>query len=146
MNTEELFYICLDRIDDDAEVAESFLVGCITHLKASFYGRCERGRVERNLTDMVLDSYTRELKLISEMKDDSLASLIASSVDLTTILQKITIIYDIIDNATIGEADGYTHAVKADKASKLLAKISKKMRTLRKPKKDINSLFGGEDG
>jgi len=145
MNAEKLYFLCIERIDDDIDVAEDFLVGCITYLKKAFYGRAERERVEHNLSISHYEPYERELTLIVNMEDDSLSSLIASSVDLSTILKKVTIIFEKIQDADFNQTQMNVHASKAKRSGDMLLKIAGKMKKLKKPKKET-TLFGGEDG
>ena len=127
MTSEELFYKCIDRIDDDIKIAEEFLVGCIHEITIRHDKEIARDIIRSNLETLYVDKYRREFNLILGMSEDGLSSLIASSIDLSIIYKQVNLIYDKIELAVIDDVTANCHAHKAERAGKKLIAISKKM-------------------
>lgn len=140
MEAEALFYQCCERIDEDMEVAEPFLVGCITYLKRDKGEKGVRKWVKDDLKMCNYEPYLRELRLISTMHEDSIQALITSSLDLAPVLRQIEIIYAHAKDADYSLVQPSTHANKAKRGCKLLEKLSQLMKPTRKIKTDC-SLF-----
>lgn len=134
MEAEALFYTCCDRIDQDLEVAESFLVGCITYIIRDRGEKGVRQKVKDDLCMNNYEPYLRELRLIASMRDDSINALITSSLDISDILKKVTILYEHAKDSDYDLVMPSTHANKAKAASELLAKIAELMKPTRKVK------------
>lgn len=78
LQLDELYNECISRIDDDIEIAEEYLIGCVTYLRRQYTGRADRDRVREDFSlTRGLDKYERELHTISRLSDDSLSTLIA---------------------------------------------------------------------
>ncbi len=137
MTNEELFFACCDRIDDDQRVAETFLVGCIHELTIRHDREVARDMIKANLETLYIDKYKREMELIATMEEDSLASLIASSLDLSLIYKLINVVYDKIELSNLCDTTANCHAFKAERAGKKLMRISKKMVKTRRKKQEV---------
>ena len=143
MEAEALYYQCCERIDNDTEVAELFLIGCIAYLK--------RDKGEKGVRKFILDDlkycnyepYLRELRLLSVMHDDSMQALITSSIDLAPILKQITIIYEHAKDADYELVQPSTHANKAVKIADIATKLADNMKPTTRIKTD-SSLFSEE--
>ena len=142
MLNEELFYKCLDRIDKDAKVAEEFLVGCVHELSIRYDDEVSKETIRSNFETIYIDKYERYLKLIYNMKEDSLCSLVASSIDISLLYKQINIIYDKIELSDYDDVTENCHAQKAERAGNKLLEIANKMRPAIKVKTDY-SLFSG---
>ena len=140
IEAEELFYRCSDRIDDDMEVAESFLIGCISYVIRDRGEKGVRQKIKDDLGMSNYEPYIRELKLISTMCDDSIHALITSSIDLSHILKQVIIVYDHAKDADFDLVQPSTHANKAKRAGVMLIKLSEQMKPTKKIKTDC-SLF-----
>lgn len=135
MEAEALYYTCCDRIDQDLEVAESFLVGCIAYIVRDRGEKGVREKIKDDLKFNCYEPYLRELRLISLMHDDSILALIASSIDLSHIEKCTEIILENVQYAKKELIQGSTHAGKAQRIIDNMAEIS---RYIRGTKKEIN--------
>jgi hypothetical protein len=131
---EELYYQCCERIDDDLEIAEEFLVGCVFHVREKFNGRAYRDRIENHFKMANFEPFIREMQFIMTLDDDILDALIATSLDLSPILKKVQIIYEKIEYANYDEVEASVHCNKARRAGNMLISISDKMKQLKKPR------------
>lgn len=130
----DLINLCLNRIDDDVEIAEEYLVGCVTYLKRKNDGRCDRDRVREDFAFMRgIEKYHRELSTISNLSDEALSSLIASTIDLSKDLRHICALFDKIKIASMPKDEAKRQSDKAKQASKLLDKVAK----ILEPKNDV---------
>lgn len=131
---DELYNTCINRIDDDIDVAEEYLIGCVTYLRRQYTGRADRDRVREDFSlTRGLDKYERELHTISRLSDDSLSTLIASSLDLSKDLRHICILFDKIKIASMDKDDAKKQSAQAKRASDMFAKIAK----ILEPKKEV---------
>jgi len=137
---ETLYYTCSLRIDDDIEVSDPFLVGCITYMKRSNGEKGVRQKVKNDLSMNYYEPYLRELRFIAVMNKDSLQALITSSLDISAILKQVTIIFKHTKYCDFSKVQGSTHARKAKRAGEMLMKISEQMRPTTKAISD-NGLF-----
>lgn len=140
MEAEALYYTCCDRIDDDMEVAETFLIGCIAYVIRDRGEKGVRQKIKDDLGMSNYEPYTRELRFISTMHDDSVHALITSSIDISAILKQVQIIYDHAKDADFDLVQPSTHANKAKRAGEMLIKLSEQMKPTKKIKTDC-SLF-----
>lgn len=129
--------------DDDVEVSEEYLIGCVTSLKRRSQGRADRDRIREDFNLMRgLDKYERELNLISKMDENALTCLIATTLDLSKEVKRMKRILERIRYANFDDDQTKSQATKAQIASGIMKKIS----ALLKPKKrvyKIGNLFKG---
>jgi len=143
--SEELYYECIDKIDDNIEIAEEYLIGCITWLCRQSNGRADRDRISDDLKlDRGVHKYHTELVIISRLSEPSLSTLIASSLDLTKEVNHLMDIYEKIKTASYDSIQSHHQATKAKKAADILTKIHKLLTVKKKQK--LGNLFEGEDG
>ena len=138
--SEMLYYQCCGRINQDIEVAEPFLVGCIHYVLKDKGIKCSRQMIKDHLCMSNYEPYIRELRFISFMREDSIYALITSSLDLSHILKQVEIIYDHAKDSDYSLVQGSTHTNKAKRAGEMLTKLSKLMKPTTKVKTD-SSLF-----
>ena len=113
----DLINICLNRIDEDVETAEEYLVGCVTYLKRKNDGRCDRDRVREDFAFMRgIEKYHRELSTIANLSDEALSSLIASTIDLSKDLRHICALFDKIKIASMPKDEAKRQSDKAKQA------------------------------
>lgn len=141
MEAENLFYTCCERIDQDVEVAEPFLVGCITYIIRDRGERGIRQKVKDDLCMNNYEPYLRELRLIASMHDDSIQALVTSSLDLSVILKQVEIVYTHAIDADFSKVQPSTHANKARRASDMLMELSKLMKPTTKKVNADMTLF-----
>ena len=140
--SESLYYECCERIDNDIGVAEPFLIGCIAYIIRDRGEKGVRQKIKDDLCLNYYEPYLRELKLIAVMHDDSVHALITSSLDLSSILKQVEIIYEHAKDADFDLIQPSTHRNKAKRASEMLTKLSELMKPTVKVKTD-SSLFSG---
>lgn len=134
LQLDELYNRCINRIDDDIEIAEEYLIGCVTYLRRQYTGRADRDRVREDFSLIRgLNKYERELHAIVHLSDDSLCTLIASSLDLSKDLRHICDLFDKIKIASMDKDDAKKQSAQAKRASDMFAKIAK----ILEPKKEI---------
>lgn len=133
---EDLYNKCISKIDDeDIEIAEYYLIGCVTLLKRRYTGRADRDRVREDFKLIRgWDKYERELNTIAKLSDDALASLIASSIDLTDDVRHITDLFKKIKDASMDSNEAIKQSSQALKAANLLQKIANILRPKKKKK------------
>lgn len=137
MTTDELYYKCLEKIDGDIAVAEFFLISCIKEVKKRLFDvEIDRNLIKTNFDNFNVYMYEKEMVFISNLCDESLSSLIASSLDLSFIYETTKIIWDKIEYATMDEVTATVHTTKAVKSAKMLNKIAEKMKRVRRPEED----------
>jgi len=121
-NIEALYYVCIDRIDDEnLELAEEYLIGCITFLHRQANGRADRDRIKEDFDlDRGVEKYEDELIIISRMRDETLRTLIASSLDLSSYVDMLTDVHDKINGAVYDKVQAYNQTAKIRKAIKIL--------------------------
>lgn len=151
VNVEALYYACIDRIDDEnIEVAEEYLIGCVTFLHRQTYGRADRDRVAEDFgLDRGIEKYETELAVISKMSESGLATLIASSLDFSKELDRLEKTYAHIRNSVYDETEADHQVTKFDKAIAILSEMKKcvKDKEFRRnilEKEPTPSLFGDE--
>ena len=150
MEAENLFFQCCERIDEDLEVAETYLVGCIAYIireRGEVTDRRSRGvrsYIEDDLSVSNYEPYTRELRLISTMHDDSLHSLIASSLDLSKIQKQLISMVKYVDMADDKYMKPSTHASKAKCIAEIAEKIAGKLKPTKRVRTDSSLSSGGE--
>lgn len=134
---ESIFYVCLDRIDPtDVDVAQEYLIGCITFLKRKESGRADRDRVREDvLLSRGMEKYSEELKIVSRLSDDALATLIASSIDLSNEIKRVISLYEKVKLSCVDGKEAKTQAGKAKRASDLFARIAKILDNAPTPRK-----------
>ena len=134
---EILFYESLDRIDpDDIDVAQDYLIGCITFLKRKESGRADRDRVREDvILNRGMEKYVSELKIISSLSNDALATLIASSIDLSNEIKRVLSLYEKVKLSCVDGREAKIQAGKAKKASDMFARIAKLLDTTKIPNK-----------
>lgn len=132
-----IFNKCVDRIDEnDIEMAEECIVGCVTLLKRRFTGRADRDRIRADFSlNRGLEKYERELNTISKLSDDALSSLIASSIDLTDDLAHVEFIFNKIKDASLSPQEAIKQASKARKTANIFMRIADILRPATKKKK-----------
>jgi len=138
--SEALYYQCSIRIDDDIEVSDPFMVGCIAYMKRSNGEKGVRRKIKDDISMNYYEPYLRELRFIAAMNKDSLHALITSSLDISAILKQVTIIFNHIKECDFSMVQESTHARKAKRAGEMLMKISEQMRPSTKVRTD-SSLF-----
>ncbi len=143
MESESLYYTCCDRIDDDIEVAESFLIGCIAYVIRDRGEKGVRQKIKDDLCMSNYEPYAREMKFISIMCDDSMQALITSSIDISAILKQVIIVYEHAKDADFDLVQPSTHANKAKRAGDMLIKLSEQMKPTKKIKTDCSLFSGG---
>ena len=132
---DDLYNKCIAKIDDDIETGEIYLIGCVTLLKRKYTGRADRDRIREDFSlTRGLEKYERELNTISKLSDDALASLIASSIDLTDDLRHVNDLFRKIKDATMDEKEAIKQAAQARKASNLFQRIANILRPTKKKK------------
>ena len=132
MPIDNLYYECLDRVNEDITIAEPFIVGCVYVLLLRYGKKISRSTVEENIGNMHYHPYERQLKLISTMEEGSLSSLIASSIDMSRVVKEIKIIHDNIELADIDEVTENMHTAQIKVMVRMLTNMDKKMKGLRK--------------
>ena len=140
--SEILYYQCCERIDQDLEVAEPFLIGCIAYIIRDRGEKGVRQKIKDDLCMNYYEPYIRELRLIAMMHDDSIHALITSSIDLSDILKQITIIFEHAKDSDFDLVQPSTHRNKAKRAAEMLTKLSEQMKPTTKIRTD-SSLFEG---
>lgn len=131
MEVDALYYACIDRIDERLELAEEYLVGCVTFLYRQKTGRADRDRVAEDFSlNRGLEKYIEELTIISRLSDSAMATLIASSLDLAKELERLEDIHSKISLATYDDVEAHNQTSKIDKAILML----ENMKTLIKDK------------
>lgn len=145
-NIEALYYECIDKIDDEnIEQAEYYLIGCVTFLQRQAHGRADRDRVAEDFSmNRGIHKYKEELTIISRLSEMSLHTLIASSLDLSDLVEQIEGICKIMENAVYDEVQAYNQTAKIKKCQKYFEKLE----TLVNDKGGFiqPSLFEGENG
>ncbi len=121
MNVVDLYYNCIDRIDDDLEIAEEYLIGCVTFLHRQTHGRADRDRIKEDFDiNRGIHKYEDELTIISRMKEETLRTLIASSLDLSSEIDRLADIYEKINGAVYDKVQAHNQTAKIRKAIKIL--------------------------
>lgn len=143
MEAESLYYTCCDRIDQDIEVAESFLVGCIAYIIRERGEKGVRQKIKDDLCMNYYEPYLRELRLISTMHDDSIHALITSSLDLSAILKQVEIVCDHAMGSNYDLVQESTHANKAKRIGEMMTKLSEHMKPTRKIRTDCGLFAEG---
>lgn len=148
-NIEALYYACIDRIDDeDIELAEETLIGCITYLHRQEHGRADRDRVAEDFQlDRGLGKYEVELKVISLLKEESLRTIIASSMDFSKIREQVKALEELIAGAVYDEVQADFQTPILEDIETSLGEIKKMIRDrdyVREKDKRTPSLFGDE--
>jgi len=123
MEAENLFYQCCERIDEDYEVAEQFLSGCIHYLLKRDGEKVSRRMIKDHLKVYNFEPYLRQLRFIAAMHSDSLKALIASSLDLTCLEKQIKVILDHVEYVNMDLVEGSTHHGKAIRSINMLNEI-----------------------
>lgn len=143
---EALYYVCIDRIDDEnLEIAEEYLIGCITFLQRQKNGRADRDRIKEDFEiNRGIHKYEEELEIISRMKDSTLCTLIASSLDLSKEVERLTEVHSKISDAVYDEVQAYNQTAKINKAIDILEAM--KLLVNDKGGHIQPSLFEGHDG
>jgi len=125
-NVDDLYYACIEKIDPDIEIAEEYIIGCITYLKRKEDGRADRDRVRDDVNlNRGMSKYSRELTIIYKLSEDALSTLIASSIDLTHDVRHIADVLEKIQRSNYDEVEARNQATKARNASRMLERIAK---------------------
>lgn len=148
-NIEALYYACIDRIDgEDLDLAEHTLIGCITYLHRQENGRADRDRVTEDFSlDRGIEKYEIELQIISKMAEESLRTIIASSIDLSSTRAYIKSQEELVSGAIYDEVQAdYQVPIIEDMIASLmeLKKMIKDKDYVREKDKLTPSLFGAE--
>lgn len=121
---EDLYYTCIDRIDDDVETAEHYLIGCITFLYRQTHGRADRDRITEDFSlNRGLEKYVEELTIISRLPSNSLSTLIASSLDLSMVVNNLSEIVEKARGAIYDDVQSYGQTSKIRKSIQLLTEL-----------------------
>jgi len=142
---EALYYQCIDRIDGSLEIAEDYLIGCVTFLHRQEHGRADRDRIAEDFNmNRGLQKYIIELTIIARLSDASLCTLIASSLDLSKEVDRLKDIHSKIKNAIYDDVQAYNQTSKIRNAIKILENMEKLVNDkggVMQP-----NLFEGKDG
>lgn len=123
---EDLYYKCIEKIDDDVEKAEYYLIGCITFLCRQTHGRADRDRIAEDFSlNRGLEKYVEELTIISRLPESSLSTLIASSLDLSMVIKNLSEIVEKAKGAIYDDVQSYGQTTKIKKAMHLLSELNK---------------------
>jgi hypothetical protein len=123
----------LERIDKDIEIAEEYLAGCITYLLRQHKGTADRDRVSSDLKlNRGIEKYERELKQILALSDDSLAILIANTIDITKDIKHLKDVYTQLEKFGTKHIEISKQSIQAKRAAGLLDNISKILNSERK--------------
>lgn len=149
-NIEALYYACIDRIDDeDIELAEEALIGCVTYLHRQETGRADRDRVKEDFDlDRGLEKYETELKVISLLKEESLRTIIASSADFSRLREEVRAKRELIEGAVYDEVQADYQVPILKETIEHLTEIMNMIKDRdysRVKDKNTPSLFGDED-
>jgi len=121
---EVLYYKCIDKIDDNLEKAEPYLISCITFLSRKKHGRADKDRITKDFSlNRGVHKYKEELTIISRLPRSSLATLIASSLDLSPLVEEISKIHKKTNNAIYDEVEANNQNAKIQKAIKMLTEL-----------------------
>jgi len=142
-NVDDLYYACIEKIDPDIEIAEEYIIGCVTYLKRKLEGRADRDRVRDDVNlNRGMSKYSKEFTIIYNMSEDALSTLIASSIDLTHDVRHIADLLEKIERSNYDEVEARNQATKAKNAAKMLERIAKLLTPQnKKSAKNTNSLF-----
>ena len=89
-NIEDAYYKCIDKLGGDIERDEPYLIKCVTFLHRQAHGRADRDRITADFTmDRGIEKYENELIIISKLSKSELATLIASSIDLSPLVKEL---------------------------------------------------------
>lgn len=125
---EDLYYQCIDRIDDDVQKAENYLIGCITFLYRQEHGRADRDRIREDFSlNRGLEKYTQELTIISRLPESSLSTLIASSLDLSKFIVDLSEVVEKTKDAIPDDVQAFGQRSKIKKAINLLNELDSVM-------------------
>lgn len=104
-NIEALYYACIDRIDgEDLDRAEKTLIRCITYLHRIENGRADHDRIEEDFDlDRGIEKYETELKVISLLTEESLRTIIASSIDLSDLRDQVKALEELVAGAVYSQ-------------------------------------------
>lgn len=141
--SESLYYQCCDRIDENIEVAEPFLVGCIHFVIKQDGVKYSRQIIKDHLRMGVFEPYTRELKYISKLQDNLMQALITSSLDFSGILRQVELMHEHAKGSDFNLIQPSTHMNKAKKAGNMLLELSKLMKPTVRVKTDSNLFLEG---
>lgn len=136
-NIENIYYKCIEKIDDDINKAEYYLIGCVTFLYRQDNGRADRDRIAEDFSlNRGLEKYVAELTIISRLSNSSLATLIASSIDLSKVVNDLGEIVEKAKSAIQDDVRSYNQTAKIKKAMLLLTELSKVMRDSKQEKRN----------
>lgn len=126
-NVEALYYECIDRINgEDLDIAEEYLIGCVTFLHRQTHGRADRDRVAEDFSlDRGMEKYESELAVISKMSESGLATLIASSLDFSKELKRIKELYGNVRIAVYEDTEADFQVCKLNEAIEILTEMTK---------------------
>lgn len=129
MNKEEvtaLYYKCIDRIDDNVELAEEYLINAVTYLVRKKNGRADKDRITEDfLLSRGLGKYVEELTIISRVSEECLATILASSLDLSKVIDRIRNIHDKIESCIYDDVEAHNQTSKIDEAIKLFSSMKR---------------------
>lgn len=140
---QALYYKCIDRLDDELEKAESYLISCITFLHRKEHGRADKDRIREDFSlNRGVYKYKEELTIISRLPESSLSTLIASSLDLSPLVEEITNIHEKVNNAIYDDVEANSQSVKIRKAIAILQELSTVIRDKKgNNKKTVQATF-----
>lgn len=131
---ESLYYQCCDRIDENLEVAEPFLVNCISFVKRETQGKSSRQIIREEIGYGLFIPYVREMTYIANLDDRLFKSLMVSALDFSVVLQQVRLIYKYSRDSDFETVSPSTHRNKARMAADLLVILSNEMKPSVKPR------------
>lgn len=135
MEAENLFYQCCERIGDNYDAAESYLVGCIYYLMKKQDKEDSRVAIAGHLKVYNFERYIRQLRFIATLREDSFRALVLSSLDASKMEAEVKILDDFTKDVDYALVEGTTHTGKIGRIIKSLTNIHERM----KPKKHITT-------
>lgn len=137
---ESLYYACCDRIDENIDVAEPFLVACIAFVRRKNVGKSSRQKIKEYIKDGFFTPYLRELRFIGEINDCSFKALMTSSLDFSIVLKQVEVMKRYAGESDFELVEPSTHRNKARMAAEILLELSDNMKPTTKPR-EKHSLF-----
>lgn len=135
---DDLYNCCISRIDpysieDDGTInddrymmAESIMIGCITHLLRKRKTRADRDRIREDIKfSRELEKYEQEIRIIFNATDEYLADIIAQSVNFNHVVGYLKYIFKNIKDSDLRTKE---QKKKAGELTQLIIKIRKTLR------------------